>query len=487
MTRQPSITLRLTLLFAFASAAIFICVGSFVAWEMNNHFKEMDVDELGGKLELIAHAVGETRNITARDTLPRRLNDALVGHHALSANVSTQGKPVFATGSARFPDTMLASAIDTAKITRATLRTWSDRGDEYRGVAVRLPSAIADAPPYTIALAINIAVHQRFAHSIRWTIWAAVGSAILLTSILAWFMARRGLAPLHDIAQVAKNMSAEHLNARLPIESVPVELNDLAHSFNEMLSRLEDSFRRLSDFSSDIAHELRTPVSNLMTQTQVALSQARDAEAYREILYSNLEEYQRLATMIADMLFLAKADNGLIIPSREPVEIQQEVANLFAFYEALAEDQGIALVTRGSGTVLGDRLMLRRALSNLLSNAIRHTPRGGAVSVAIGPGANGFLSVIVENPGEPIPAEHLPRIFDRFYRVDSSRQRSSEGAGLGLAITRSIVAALGGQARVFSDTSTRFELLLPGLTAPTIQADTARSTHNRRNTPRAGY
>ena len=128
--------------------------------------------------------------------------------------------------------------------------------------------------------------------------------------------------------------------------------------------------------------------------------------------------------------------------------------------------------------------MLRRALSNLLSNAIRHTPQGGTVSVAIGPAANGFVSVMVENPGEPIPAEHLSRIFDRFYRVDSSRQRTSEGAGLGLAITRSIVAAHGGQTLVFSDTSTRFELLLPGLTAPTIQIGDAYSAQNRRNSPR---
>lgn len=465
MKRQPSITLRLTLLFALASAATIICVGGFVAWEMDNHFKDMDVDGLGGKLELIAHAIDETRSPTARNTLPSRLADALVGHHALSANISTQGKQVFAIGNARFPETVLTSAGETKKIARASLRTWSNQGEDYRGVAVRLPAAMPDAPPYTVALAVNIAVHQRFAHSIRWAIWVAVGSAIVLTSLLAWYTARRGLAPLHGIAQVAKSMSAEHLNARLPIESVPVELNDLAHSFNDMLSRLEDSFRRLSDFSSDIAHELRTPVSNLMTQTQVALSKARDAGEYREILYSNLEEYQRLATMIADMLFLAKADNGLIIPSREPVDLKQELEGLFAFYEALAEHRGIQLAMRGEGKVSGDRLMLRRALSNLLSNAIRHTPQGGTVSVAIHPAANDFMSVTVENSGEPIQAEHLPRLFDRFYRVDSSRQRTSEGAGLGLAITRSIVAAHGGQTRVCSDTSTRFELLLPGLTA----------------------
>lgn len=463
MKRQPSITLRLTALFALASAATIICAGSVVAWQMNNHFKDMDVDELDGKLELIAHALADTRNQKARDTLPSRLADALVGHHALSAHVSSDGRAVFVTGRARFPDTVLRAAMNTTKITRASLHTWNDQGVDYRGVAVRLPVAMPGSSPYTVALAINIAVHQRFAHAIRWAIWIAVACAILLTSLLAWFTARRGLAPLHEIALVAKSMSAEHLNARLPIESVPVELNDLAHSFNDMLSRLEDSFRRLSDFSSDIAHELRTPVSNLMTQTQVALSQARDAAAYREILYSNLEEYQRLATMIADMLFLAKADNGLIIPSREHVDLRQEVDGLFAFYEALAEHQGIGLTVHGSGTVPGDRLMLRRAISNLLSNAIRHTPRGGTVSVGIDSVRDGFVSIVVENPGDPIPAEHLPRIFDRFYRIDASRQRTSEGAGLGLAITRSIVGAHGGQARVFSDTSTRFELLLPGL------------------------
>ena len=462
MKQQPSITLRLTLLFALASAATIICVGGFVAWEMNNHFKEMDVDELGGKLELIAHALGETRSPMTRDTLPGRLTDALVGHHALSANVSTQGKQVFAMGSARFPETVLASASDTKKITRASLRTWNDQGDDYRGVAVRLPSAIPGAPPYTVALAVDIAVHQRFAHSIRWAIWVAVACAILLTSLLAWFTARRGLAPLHDIAQMAKSMSAEHLNARLPIESVPVELNDLAHSFNEMLSRLEDSFRRLSDFSSDIAHELRTPVSNLMTQTQVALSKARDAEAYREILYSNLEEYQRLATMIADMLFLAKADNGLIVPSSELVELATEVRELFGFYEAFAEEHGVSLVLAGAGVVPGDRLMIRRALSNLLSNAIRHTPRDRSVRVLVEQRDSRETQLTVENPGEDIEPEHLPRLFDRFYRVDPSRQKASDGAGLGLAITKSIVDAHRGTIQVSSaNGSTRFAITFP--------------------------
>ena len=462
MRRQPSLTQRLTLLFAAVSALIMICVGGFVGWAMDDHFKDIDASELNGKRDLIAHAIGETRDAAALATLPQRLDDALIGHHALSVKVATaDGKTLFAKGAARFPPTMLANSLNDARITRAVLQTWQDASGNFRGAVVNMPSAISGGMPFRVALAIDVSDHKVFTHSIRRTIWLAVGVGIALTVMLAWFMAYRGLAPLRDIANLAKNMSARRLDARLPTESVPVELSDLAHSFNDMLSRLEDSFRRLSDFSSDIAHELRTPISNLMTQTQVALAKARSSEEYKEILYSNLEEYQRLAAMIADMLFLAKADNGLIVPSREPVDLAAEIGNLFTYYELLAEERGVTLAVQGKGSVTGDRLMLRRALSNLLSNAIRHTPRGGVVSVKIAGAGDGFISVSVENPGEPIPAEHLPRIFDRFYRIDPSRQRTSEGAGLGLAITRSIIRAHGGQISVSSGNVTRFELSLP--------------------------
>jgi two-component system heavy metal sensor histidine kinase CusS len=261
---------------------------------------------------------------------------------------------------------------------------------------------------------------------------------------------------------MTQGISANRLGELLPPQSVPPELVDLAIAFNDMLARLEGSFRRLSDFSSDLAHELRTPVSNLMTQTQVALSKARSADQYREVLYSNLEEYERLARMIADMLFLAKADNGLIVPSSEPVDLAAEVRDLFGFYEAFAEEQGVSLVLVGTGILRGDRLMIRRALSNLLSNAIRHTPRDASVKVLIDQRKSGEIELSVENPGEDIGPEHLPRLFDRFYRVDPSRQKASEGAGLGLAITKSIVEAHNGTIRIASaNGSTRFAIAFP--------------------------
>jgi two-component system heavy metal sensor histidine kinase CusS len=260
------------------------------------------------------------------------------------------------------------------------------------------------------------------------------------------------------MAASVAHIEASRLGERLPERHVPAEIESLAVAFNAMLARLEDSFRRLSEFSSDIAHELRTPVSNLMTQTQVALSSARDSDDYREILYSNLEEYERMAQMIGDMLFLAQADNGLLKPGYADIDLNAEVRALFDYFDAWAEERGVTLALEGTTSPLaGDRLMLRRALSNLLANAIRHTAAGNTVRVRLASDQSG-ISVVVENPGPVIPPEHLPRLFDRFYRVDPARQRggegknsgSGEGTGLGLAIVKSIVEAHGGRIRVAS-------------------------------------
>jgi two-component system heavy metal sensor histidine kinase CusS len=230
-----------------------------------------------------------------------------------------------------------------------------------------------------------------------------------------------------------------------------------------MLARLDDSFRRLSAFSSDIAHELRTPISNLMTQTQVALSSARGNDEYKEVLYSSLEEYERIAQMVGDMLYLAQADNGLLKPGLEEVNLANETQDLFDYFEAWAEERGVSLAQTGSATVPGDRLMLRRALSNLISNAIQHTSPGKTVQISL-VRHGGQATVSVENPGMDIPVEHLPRLFDRFYRVDPSRQRKGDGVGLGLSIVKSIVDAHGGSITVMSaDQTTRFQLTLPAL------------------------
>jgi two-component system heavy metal sensor histidine kinase CusS len=325
-----------------------------------------------------------------------------------------------------------------------------------------VPTENAGLPHAAVAIALNIDHHREFLAAFYESLGLAIAAAIVLMGLLGWMAAKRGLAPVRDMANIAQSITASRLDDRLPIATLPSELVDLATSFNDMLSRLEDSFRRLSEFSSDLAHELRTPVTNLMMQTQVALSHPRSTEEYREVLYSNIEELERLARMITDMLFLAKADNGLIVPGNEAVDLATEVRELFEFYDALADDRGVELALVGGATVPGERLMMRRAISNLLSNAVNRTARGGCVNVRIEAADAGAIRLTVENPGETISAEHLPRLFERFYRVDPARQRLSDGAGLGLAITRSIVVAHNGTIRAFSANGlTRFEILFP--------------------------
>jgi two-component system heavy metal sensor histidine kinase CusS len=470
-----SLTLRLTLMFAGAAALVLILLGLAVGSAVERHFEEQDVTEINAKLALTQRIVGKARQPAELARLSQQLDEALFGQHALLLHiVAADGSTVYASmhgGDARLPAAILAAPLADGPVRRGDLRRWDDEGQVYRGVALKL--AGAGGTGWIVVLALDIEHHNEFMAAFRRTLWLAVLFGIVGTGLLAWAAARSGLRPLRRMAAVATGISAERLSERLAADDVPAEMADLAAAFNGMLARLEDSFRRLSDFSSDLAHELRTPISNLMMQSQVALSQARDAEAYREVLYSALEEYERLSRIIADMLFLAKADNGQLVAGNAPVDLAAEVHELFDFYEALADERGVRLDCRGAASVRGDRLMLRRALSNLLSNAIRYTPAGGGIEVTLAV-AGGQATVLVANPGATIAAEHLPRLFDRFYRADPARQRgeagaadsSGDGTGLGLAITRSIVVAHGGSISVSSsDGLTRFVLSLPALTA----------------------
>ncbi len=458
-----SITLRLTIYFAAASIAVLLAIGYLVGNAVEKHFIELDRMELRGKMELIRHVLSTTRTPEDVAVLRQRMADALTGHESLEVGLATpEGRTLFKTSGATFPPALLETRTPDDADAVPDLTPWEQHGHVYRGFAAVVPTEAAAIPRVVVAIAVGTDEHHKFMTVLNRSLWLAIAAGILSTAILGWIAARRGLAPVREMARVAHRVTASRLADRLPVESLPVELHELARAFNEMLSRLEDSFRRLSEFSSDLAHELRTPIGNMMTQTQVALSRSRTAEEYREVLYSNSEEFDRLARMIADMLFLAQADHGLIVPRSESVDLASEVRELFEFYDALAEDRGVELELTGEGVVAGERLMIRRAVSNLLSNAINHTPEGGTIVVQIEPTSKGEIKLSVDNPGDGIAPEHLSRVFDRFYRVDSSRKRSTEGAGLGLAITKSIMAAHHGSVQVQStDGRTRFEIQFP--------------------------
>lgn len=456
--RLPNaITLRVSLLFTLLAAIVFLVTGLVIRATVDHHFKEQDHATLQGKLELIRNILDGWQAAPDSLRVKQQLHDALVGHPDLQVRIDLDnGISFFATGesASSAPLSLPAAAEPRALV------VWRINEITYRGFVVNVATGNPAVTMQT-TLAIDTGHHTEFLAAFERQLVLICFGALLLMSGFSWLAAKRGLTPLQDMARVAQGISAQQLQERLDVERVPIELQPLASSFNAMLDRLGDSLQRLSEFSSDLAHELRTPINNLMTQTQVSLAKPRTAQEYGEILYSNLEEYERLARMIGDMLFLAKADHGLIVPRREHVDLATEVDALFDFYDALAAEKAVHLERTGTGYLIGDRLMIRRALSNLLSNAIRHTPPGNSVTVNIGSQSHSVI-ISVENPGPPVPADQLPRLFDRFYRGSASRQRIDEGAGLGLAISQSIVKAHQGSVTASSDhNATRFVFSFP--------------------------
>ena len=370
LTGTPSITRRLTLLFVIASSTVLLALGFFIASSVEKHFEHLDMEVLGGKMELTRTVLAALRSPDDLPGIAQEINPSLVGYHGLEVLVmNADQRVVFTTPNANFSPELVASSV--AQSPYRPLQ-WSVGPTSYRAIAAELPTGIRGMPTMLVAVAIDTVHHQIFMRSFLQSLWAFVTGAAVLTGLLGWVVARRGLAPLRAMRSEAQAVTAQRLSHRLSVDSVPLELAELAQTLNDMLGRLEEAFRRLSDFSSDIAHELRTPVSNLMTQTQVALSRARSADEYHSILESNAEEFERMGRMISDMLLLAKADNGLVVPHRELVDVATEVSALFDYYDAVAEEKGLRLSLQGQAQVSADRLMLRRALSNLLSNAVRH-------------------------------------------------------------------------------------------------------------------
>lgn len=452
-----SLTARLALLFAAVSTAVLLATGWVLSRAVDAHFVEQDLVEIEGKIELVRHLLARVGSADDLDALPAQLEDALVGHEGVAvAVVDGAGRIWFASHLTVFPgDALALNAADPGP------RVWEHEGRSFRALTRSLPTGLPDGEAVNVAVAHDITHHVVFMDFFSRVAWGFVLLASLTTAALGWVAARRGLAPLDAVTALATNVSATHLGERLSLAAVPAELHELVTVFNAMLDRLEDSFRRLSQFSTDIAHELRTPLNNLLVQTQVELAQARSVERYRDLLGSNIEEYERLARMVSDMLFIAKADNGLVVPRFETVDLAAETTRIAEFFEALAADRGVRIAVEGVAMTRGDRLMLDRAILNLVSNAVRHAAQGTTVNVSLATGA-AATTIMVGNEGETIPPEHLPRLFDRFYRADPSRQDSAEGSGLGLAITRSIVAAHGGRIEVASANGrTRFTIRLP--------------------------
>ncbi|NIF56634.1 heavy metal sensor histidine kinase [Burkholderia sp. Ax-1724] len=286
---------------------------------------------------------------------------------------------------------------------------------------------------------------------------------MLAATLLAYCVLRRALRPVREIATRAAQISPANLAVRLDSEAAPLELRQLTRAFNAMLDRLADGYQRLQQFSADLAHEIRTPVGVLIGQTQVALAQPREADEYQQLLESNLEELNRLSHIAENILFLAHADHAGLPIERQPVDLQGELLRIADYFEGLADERGMRFEVDAAGVVSANPMLCRRAINNLVVNAVRYGAGDTVVRLSGAQDEQG-ATVTVENEGAPIPDAQLDRLFDRFYRGDAARSAFTESNGLGLAIVKAIMHLHGGTARAVCPMPgvVRFELRFPG-------------------------
>ncbi|MGO8757291.1 MAG: heavy metal sensor histidine kinase [Terracidiphilus sp.] len=327
------------------------------------------------------------------------------------------------------------------------------QGQAFRVASAAAPVGRLNAGNDTIQIAIDISQEEALLARYRLWFWAILLATSVLFPVVGYRIARQGIRPVEEIAATARRITSTNLRERIRAEGYPLELASLAGTFNEMLDRLDESFELVSRFSADIAHDLRTPVNNIRGEAEVALARARTVDEYRGVLESSLEEAVRLSELIGDLLFLARAESPLKHVERQKADVCELLGTVREYYEASASEGGIALVTAASAepiTAELDRALMLRAVSNVVSNAIAHTPPGGTVKLAAA--ADGeAIRIDVSDTGTGIPADALPRVFDRFFRVDPSRSKASGGTGLGLAIVQSIMTLHGGSAEIASE------------------------------------
>ena len=424
---------RLTALIVLSTSVVLALSGIALYEALRSRIDSASTEQMSGIGEALRAHLSAVRTIAEVTQKQSEWIDQLHGHpNADLAIYDMSGKQLVRTAEFR-PAARLASMQATDR-PLAFVSADSRRRYLVMGVTLR------GARPYALRVVVqydrskDVALLRAYAYTI--IVIEVLG--VVLAAAIAYWIAAIGLSPLRRFAARAEDMSTSRLAHPLPALAVSGELKELEHAFNGMLQRLNESFTRLSQFSSNLAHDMRTPLTNLQAAAQVALSQPRSADEYRSVVESSVDEYQRLSRMIEDMLFLARTEQARSSVAIRRLDAAAEAERVAGYYEPIAEDAGVSIQIHGHAWLDADLMLYQRALSNLISNALRHAPRGTVVSIECAQRAGG-TTVSVSDAGPGIESRHSERIFERFYRVDPSRHNSAAGTGLGLAIVKSIM------------------------------------------------
>jgi len=433
--RKRSIAARMAMLFAGLSLLGFSLLSLSLHWVLARELDRHQRDQIQSRMDDMRYMLEHARPPGIGERIKAKV-DALTPSDGRNRYWLWSEQPEFRFG--QDLDEVLAATQG-----RQGLVDWQGAQRHLRLMRLDLPASPSRP---AVSLMIGMDYHP-FELTLRSFETAVLALTLLGTAAMAlagYWVARLGLMPVARMSEEAHRIKPGLAKQRLLLPVLPQELADLGASFNAALERLDVAYQQLQTFNDNVAHELRTPLANLIGQTQVALSREREAPALRELLESNLEELERLRKIVADMLFLARAEQGARATQRVRTALADEVALTLEFLDLLLDEAQISVRVEGQAQAPVEASLFRRALINLLQNALQHSKPGSLIVVSLKEQGDS-VEVLVRNPGEAIPAEHLPRLFNRFYRVDPSRGNSGESHGLGLAIVKAVAQMHGGQ------------------------------------------
>ncbi|UJR52792.1 heavy metal sensor histidine kinase [Dickeya zeae] len=441
--RAISLKTRCSLLFALVAALVVSLAGSYLysaLWQ--EMYRRSDL-QVTGRVDYYRHLLGKNFTLPVL-TSNTGLFENMLGSEQDVLLFSLPGrKPLISVNPAHISLPPLTPVAENSPLRVSSVQG----GVTADGVPMRAIAAqvrLNDGQLLQIAAAHVMLNEQRMLEHYLWRVVGAVVAAFILIAALGYLVLRRGLSPLWRMAAQASAIAPNTLSTRVSDADAPQEVRQLIRAFNAMLDRLNEGYQRLTQFSADLAHEIRTPIGALMGHCQVALYQPRSVEEYETLLSDNIAELERLSRMVENILFLARASHEQPVLNRGPVDVEAELRRVADYFDMLADERGIELRYEGQATLLVDALLFQRALSNLVANAVRYAHADSPITLSASTSPEGIV-IAVTNLGPLLPSEQLERLFDRFYRVDATRSASSDSSGLGLSIVRAIMTLHGGE------------------------------------------
>ncbi|MBT9265476.1 heavy metal sensor histidine kinase [Pseudomonas sp. MG-9] len=447
--RARSIAWRLALAFAVVCALVLSAIGVFLYRSLASEIAYRDDLALLGRLEQVRALLADSDSLDALQARPRLYQNMLGNLDSLLLVRRADGSSVIGINPRQRELPALKAIPREQTPQRHDVLTWQAPD----GAELALLSGEAQGPngePLTVIAGKVLSEREQMLGSYRLRLYLAVGLGALLAFALGLVLLRRGLQPLRQLSEAVRGIDLRSLDQRLPASGTPAELLEPVQALNGMLARLDDSVQRLSQFSADLAHEIRTPLHTLLASNGQALNHPRSTAEYQELLASNMEEFERLKRMAENLMFLARAEQAERALDRRTLDLHNVGSELCDYFEALADDRELRLENQLHGELFADQQLLQRALGNLLANAVRHADAGTLISLRRRD-EPGVCWLQVHNHGPAIAPQHLGKLFDRFYRVDPSRAEPGDSGGLGLAIVQSIMQLHGGRVRVSSD------------------------------------